>query len=75
MDLQSAYGNMDVMLRGDNSNSINSEMENATNDSVGHYDSEALPRPQRNSAQKNEIRQQIMEVIFLDTKDYKIIIV
>ena len=55
MDILFDYENMDVMF-GENINSIERELDNTINGSVGHKYTEAFPHPRRNSSQENEIK-------------------
>ena len=55
MDILSEYGSMDVVLGGDNSNSIERELDSIINVPEGHQDPQSLPN-RESSFQENEIR-------------------
>ena len=55
MDILSEYGSMDVVLGGDNSNSIERELDSIINVPEGHQDTQSLPN-RESSFQENEIR-------------------
>ena len=55
MNILSEYGNMDVMLKERNSNSLERELDNVLNRREGHQDSASVPN-REGSFQENEIR-------------------
>ena len=55
LDMLSDYGNMDVMLGGRNSNSIERELDSLINVPEGQRDFQSFPN-RENSSQENEIR-------------------
>ena len=56
MVMLSVYGNLDVMLNGESSNSIESDLENVINGSIGHKGTEGLPHFRGISSQEKESR-------------------
>ena len=55
LDMLSDYGNMDVMLGEENSNSIERELDSLINAPEGQQDFQSFPN-RENSSQENEIR-------------------
>ena len=55
LDMLSDYGNMDVMLGGRSSNSIERELDSLINVPEGQRDFQSFPN-RENSSQENEIR-------------------
>ena len=55
MDILSEYGTMDVMLGGNNSSSIERELDSIINGPEGHQGTQSLPN-REGSSQENEIR-------------------
>ena len=53
IDILSNYRKMDVMLGGDNSYSIERELENVIPGPIGHNDTKTFPHLLENSSQEN----------------------